>query len=51
MTQDIRTEIRILREIAYLDLHITRLAHRADTGPRSLAHAALAAGLNASSLR
>ena len=48
---DIRTEYRILREIANLDRQITALARRADAGPHSLAHAALAAGLNASLLR
>lgn len=51
MDHNIRTEARILREISYLDRHITRLAHRADSGPRSLAHAALAAGLKASIFR
>jgi len=47
---DIRTETRILREIVSLDRHITNLARRADTGPHSLAHAALAAGLTASTI-
>lgn len=51
MDNTIRTEARILQEIAYLDRHITRLHRRADNGPHSLAHAALAAGLNASLLR
>ena len=48
---DFRTEIRILREIVALDRQITTLAKRADTGPHSLAHAALAAGLEAATLR
>jgi len=35
-----------LREIERLDAVLVRLARRADSGPRGLAHAALAAGFD-----